>query len=91
MIRFAVRAQPGARSDEIVGWTSNAQGGEMLKVRLRAAAVEGKANAALVEFLAESLGLRPRQVTIERGEKSREKLISADGLTLDELKRRTGG
>ncbi len=91
MIRFPVRVQPGARSDEIVGWVADAQGGEMLKVRLRAAAVEGKANAALIDFLAESLGVRPRQISIERGEKSREKMIAVEGLTLDEVRQRTLG
>jgi len=88
MIRFAVRVQPGTKSDAILGWVADAQGGEMLKLRLRAAAVEGKANAALVEFLAEALGLRPRLVTLERGAKSREKIIAVEGLTLDEIKRR---
>ena len=88
MTRFAVRVQPGSRSNEIVGWTADARGGEMLKLRLRAPAVDGKANAALLDFLAESLGLRPRQIAIERGEKSREKIIAVEGLTLDDVKRR---
>ncbi len=89
MARFSVRVQPGARSDEIVGWTSTPEGDETLKIRLRAAPVEGKANAALIDFLAESLGLRPRQITIERGEKSREKIVSTEGLTLEDVKRKT--
>ena len=90
MSRFAVRVQPGAKSDAILGWVADAQGGEILKLRLRAAAVEGKANAALIEFIAKALDLRPRQVSLERGAKSREKIIAVEGLTLDEIKRRLG-
>ena len=90
MTRLAVRVQPGAKANEIVGWITDAQGGEVLKIRLRAPAVEGKANAALIEFLAESLGLRPRQLTLERGDKSREKIVLVEGLTREEVRQRVG-
>lgn len=46
-----------------------------LKVRLAAPAVDGKANAALVQHLAKSFGVRAQDVTIERGEKSRSKRV----------------
>jgi uncharacterized protein (TIGR00251 family) len=87
---LAIRVQPGAKSNKIVGWVADAHGGEVLKIRLRAPAVEGNANAALIEFLAEILGLRPRQITLERGDKSREKLISVEGLTMEVIRQRTG-
>ena len=90
MTRLALRVQPGAKSNEIVGWIANAHGGEALKIRLRAPAVEGKANAALVEFLAEILGLRPRQITLERGDKSREKIVQVEGMTTAEIRTRIG-
>ena len=80
--RLAVRVQPGAKANEITGWVADAQGGEVLKIRLRAPAVEGKANAALIEFLAETLHLRPRQITLERGDKSRDKIIHVEGMSL---------
>ena len=89
-LRLAIRVQPGARANEIVGWTADAHGGEVLKIRLRAPAVEGKANAALIEFLAEILHLRPRQITLERGVKAREKVISIEGLTIEAIRQRTG-
>lgn len=88
MIRLAIRVQPGAKANEIAGWMADAHGGQVLKIRLRAPAVEGKANAALVEFLAEALGLRPRQITLERGEKSREKVVSVEGMTAEEMRKR---
>ena len=90
MTRLAIRVQPGAKANEIVGWTADAQGGEVLKIRLRAPAIEGKANAALVEFLAEVLHLRPRQVTLERGDKSRSKFVLVEGLTWEEARKRLG-
>lgn len=89
MTRFTVRVQPRATLDAIVGWTPDTRGGEILKIRLRAPAVEGKANAALLDFLAESLGVRPRQMAIEGGGKWREKIIVVEGLTFEEVKRQT--
>ena len=88
MTRLAIRAQPGAKANEVVGWIADAHGGEVLKIRLRAPAVEGKANAALIEFLAQILGLRPRQITLERGDKSREKVVLVEGITREEVARR---
>jgi len=88
MTRLSIRVQPGARSDAIVGWIPDGRGGEALKVRLRAPAVEGKANAALIEFLAQSLGLRRSQIAILRGDKSREKFVAVEGMTMEEIKRR---
>ncbi len=86
MIRLAVRVQPNARTNEVVGWIADAQGDEVLKIRLRAPAVEGKANAALIEYLSIILGLRPRQIALERGDKSRDKIILVDGLTKNDIK-----
>jgi hypothetical protein len=86
MHRLAVRVQPGAKTSEIVGWTSAPNGQAVLKIRLRAPPVEGKANAALCEFLAEALGLRARQVTLERGEKSRDKIVLIDGATAEQIR-----
>jgi uncharacterized protein (TIGR00251 family) len=80
LISVRVHVQPGASRDEITGWE-----GDQLRVRLRARAVEGKANKSLLEFLAGALGLRPRQVTLLRGEHSREKLVEVDLPTLDEV------
>jgi uncharacterized protein (TIGR00251 family) len=86
VIRIALRVQPGASRDEIAGWEEG-----ILRVRLRARAIEGKANKALLEFLAERLGLRPYQVTLVRGERSREKLIEAELPSLEEATRRLEG
>ncbi len=61
---------PGGAKDALAGLAE-----DRLRVKLRAKAVEGRANAALTAFLAGCLGLRPRQVAIVSGEKSRKKTI----------------
>lgn len=80
MTTLRIHVQPGASRDEI-----SAREGDLLRVRLRARAIEGKANKRLVEFLAEALGLRPRQVTLIRGERSREKLVEVELPSLEEV------
>ncbi|WP_428558742.1 MAG: DUF167 domain-containing protein [Solidesulfovibrio sp. DCME] len=61
---------PGGVKDALAGLAE-----DRLRVRLRAKAVEGRANAALTVFLAACLGLKPRQVAIVSGEKSRKKTL----------------
>ena len=65
-----IHAQPGAKHTEVAGTH-----GDCLKLRLAAPAVEGKANAALVEFLAEAFGVPKRAVSIVRGETGRRKTV----------------
>jgi uncharacterized protein (TIGR00251 family) len=68
-----VHAQPGARRSEVAGVH-----GDALKVRLAAPAVEGKANDALLRFLADAFGVPLRQVALLRGETARRKLVRID-------------
>jgi uncharacterized protein YggU (UPF0235/DUF167 family) len=91
MPRLAIRVQPGAQSNEIAGWITDAHGGEVLRTAVffwRSFTAVRRTNAALIEFLAEILGLRPRQITLERGDKSHEKLISVEGLTREAIRQR---
>lgn len=74
---------PGAPRDEIAGWL-----GAALKVKVRAPALEGRANDALLDFLAEKLGVPRRAVTLVRGDKSRHKVVRLAGLTLVAVKAR---
>ena len=61
---------PGARKTEVAG-----RHGGSIKIRLAAPPVEGKANAALVAFLADAFDVPLRNVSVVRGEKSREKTV----------------
>ena len=77
---FSVRVQPRASKDEIAGEMDGA-----LKVRLRAPAVEDRANEALVEFLAELLKRPKSAVRILSGERSRRKRIEISGVTRQQI------
>jgi uncharacterized protein (TIGR00251 family) len=72
-----LHVQPGARRTEVAGLH-----GERLKIRLAARAVDGAANEALVEFLAERLATRKSEVRIESGLTSRQKRVSVSGAAL---------
>jgi|GEM_PF-1266681 uncharacterized protein (TIGR00251 family) len=67
---LTVQVQPGARDDCVVGYH-----GDALKIRLRARAVDGAANAALLSFLARRLDLGPGQVVLRHGTHSRRKVL----------------
>src|SRR3954469_23327400 len=72
---------PNAPRSEVVGWL-----GDALKVKVHAPPIEGRANAALCEFLAEALGLPRRAVTLLRGATSRQKQVRIEGLSLEAVK-----
>jgi uncharacterized protein YggU (UPF0235/DUF167 family) len=90
MADLFVRLQPGAKLDRIDGWEADAEGREVLRIRLRARPVDGEANAALVRYVAEVLGLPRSAVTLARGDRSRLKRLSVEGLDNDGLRRRLG-
>ncbi len=82
---LAIKAIPNAPRSEVVGWL-----GDALKVKVHAPPVEGKANGALCEFLADTLGLPRRAVTVLRGDTSRQKVVRIDGLDLAAVRQRFG-
>jgi uncharacterized protein (TIGR00251 family) len=82
-MKLFVSIVPNARSNEVVGWENDPRSGMVLKVRITAPPLEGKANAAVREFLAETLGLPKSAVVLERGSSSRLKMFTIpDGTTL---------
>lgn len=82
---LAIKAIPNAPRSEVVDWL-----GEALKIKVHAPPVEGRANAALCEFLADELGLPRRAVTVLRGGTSRQKTLRIEGLTLAEVRAKLG-
>ena len=76
MTRVAIRVQPGARRDGVI----EKRGDGAWKVAVTAPPEGGRANAALVELVAEVLGVRPRQVTVVQGLASRSKTIEIEGI-----------
>ena len=69
-----LHVQPGAKRSEFAG-----EHGGRMKLRLAAPAVEGKANEALVEFLAGYFGVPKRNVRIVSGLKSTQKRVMIEG------------
>ena len=67
-LELSVHAQPGAKRTEVAGLH-----GDALKIRVAAPALEDRANEALVEFLAERLGVARREVRLVSGAHSRRK------------------
>ena len=80
---LAIKAIPNAPRSEIIGWL-----GDALKVKVHAPPVEGRANEVLCEFLAETLDLPRRAVTVLRGDTSRQKIVRIDGLSIAATKLR---
>ena len=86
-VTFAVRVIPRSSRNQIAGVQ-----GDALRVKLTAPPVAGAANEALVEFLAEQLGVRKSAVSIISGERNRSKTVRVDGVTRERVEKvlRTG-
>ena len=83
MAILRVHVVPNAKSDCVVGKHAGA-----IKIKLRAPAVEGKANAALVRFLANQMKLPRHAIVLQSGQRSRDKLLRIHGLSEEEVRRR---
>ncbi len=81
-VRLEVYLQPKASRSEIVGLY-----GEALKIKVKAPPVEGKANKALLLFLADLLGLPRRRLEIISGLTSRRKSIYISQTNLDAVQK----
>jgi len=73
-ITLTLHIQPGAKKTEFAGLH-----GDALKIRLAAPPVDGKANEALIKFMAEQLGLARSAVTLKSGQTSRRKVLELAG------------
>jgi uncharacterized protein (TIGR00251 family) len=82
-VTFAVKVQPRARKNAIIGSV-----GDAIKLAVTAPPVEGQANQAVIEFFAEWFQIARSQVTITSGETSRIKSIRVTGITTQQLRER---
>ena len=80
--RIVVHVQPRARATAVAG-----RHGDAIRIRLAAPPVDGAANAELVRFLAERLGLSRSAVQIAGGAAARRKFVVIEGLTADRATR----
>ena len=77
-VLLRVRVSPRAKQDALSGLQ-----GDALRVRLSAPPADGKANSALVSYLAAVLDVPARDITIVRGHTSRSKVLRISGLSAD--------
>lgn len=78
-----VHLQPGARRTEVCG-----EHGGRLKIAIAAPPLDGRANEALIRWLAVQLGLPRRQLCLVAGQRSRDKTLRAEGANGAEVLRR---
>jgi uncharacterized protein (TIGR00251 family) len=83
MATLSFHVVPNAKENQLAG-----QHGNAIKVKLRARPIEGEANAALCKFLADKLGIPERSVVLERGRKSRDKIVRIDVLGEEAIRAR---
>jgi uncharacterized protein (TIGR00251 family) len=79
-VTLAVRAQPGAKKTAIVGVSGEGSAAQ-LKIAVQAPPVEGRANAALIGFLATTFDIAKNRVELVAGELSRSKVFALRGVT----------
>jgi uncharacterized protein YggU (UPF0235/DUF167 family) len=84
-MRIFVRLTPKSSVERIDGWDVDDKGRRFLKIRVRAAPIEGRANDALIAFLAKSLKLPKSRFTLVTGDTARLKQIEIEGLDEAEL------
>jgi len=79
-VELAVIVEPHAAADEVVG-----RDGDGIKVRVTGEAGESRSNKALVEIVADAMGVKPYQVTLTKGHYQTRKSVQVQGVSPDEL------
>jgi uncharacterized protein (TIGR00251 family) len=74
MERLSVKVTPNAKRSEVLGWQEQ-EGLQVLRIKLAAPPVDGKANKALIVFVAKALGVSKGEVSILSGERQRLKTL----------------
>ena len=82
-VGFAVKVQPRAKRDRVIG-----ELGDAIKIALKAPAVDGRANQACIEFLANLLKVPRASITITSGQLSRRKAVRVQGVTAAQARER---
>lgn len=85
-VLLTLHIQPGAKRTEVVGLH-----GEALKLRLAAPPTDGKANEALIVYLAEKLDIPKSRLTLASGQTSRSKRVAVSGVDAVEVASRLLG
>ena len=84
-MRLQVKVTPGASRAEVVGWM-----GDSLKIRVTEPPEKGKANAAVLDLLANNLEMDPERLSLIAGERSPRKIVEVRDLDPEEIRSRVG-
>jgi len=82
-VKISLRVYPGASRNEVVGFTDG-----VLRVKVSAPPIRGKANRELITFLSQLLGVGKGSVDIIKGHTTRNKVVAIDGLSREEVMKR---
>ena len=88
-VKLAVRALPGAKRTAIVGLYGEGAAAQ-LKIAVQAPPIEGRANSALIEFLADKFDVPKSYVELVSGELSRSKVFLVRGVTRTQVEAKLG-
>lgn len=77
VIFLSLYIQPGAKRNEVIGLH-----GKALKIRLATPPIEGRANEALLQFIANRFNVPIRNVELKQGARSRHKIVLINGSTI---------
>ena len=78
--RITVQVQPKSSQNRVTRFEDG-----IVYVKIAAPPVKGKANQELIKYLSGILGVSKSSINIEKGETSKKKLVSIQGLTQDEI------
>ena len=81
--RLTIKVTPNAGHNEVTGYKEG-----VWQIKIGAAPDKGKANKELIDFLAEKLGIRKSAIEIIKGQTSRNKVITVEGLGGEEIAKR---
>jgi uncharacterized protein (TIGR00251 family) len=84
-VTLAVRAQPGAKKTAITGLYGEGEAAQ-LKIAVQSPPIEGRANQALIAFLAETFSLPKSAIELTSGESSRSKVFLLRGVTSTQVR-----
>ncbi|XP_012226831.1 UPF0235 protein C15orf40 homolog [Linepithema humile] len=79
-VAIKIQAKPGAKCNNVTDISDEAVG-----IAISAPPTEGEANAELVKYLASIFGLRKSDVSLDRGSRSRQKVVVVSGITTDQV------
>jgi uncharacterized protein (TIGR00251 family) len=77
---LTLHVQPNVRQNEVLGFEAG-----ILRLKIAAPPVDGKANKELIALLSKRLGVSKSSITIDRGQTGKNKIVSIVGLTRDQI------